>query len=457
MSVLLKNVRGGPSKTVLPLFFISSLSAAVLLGVPLPGMTQIKLSQVERSHQPLNRSGPVVIPPPGATQVGRSNQSLNRSGPVVIPVPGTVPLLPVPRVPAQEIRGVWLTNIDSDVLFSPQLLQKAIQDLAQLKFNTLYPVVWNWGYTQYPSQVAKRAIGQAMDPRPKGLRGRNVLAELIQQGRKHGMTVIPWFEFGFMTTADSELATRKPDWITQRRDGSKIWPEGQHQRLWLNPFKPEVQQFIQDLILEIVTKYQVDGIQFDDHMGLPSEFGYDPYTVAVYKRENNGKAPPTDPKDPQWLRWRADKITEFMGRVVRKIKARKPSITISIAPNPQSFSYENYLQDWNTWRRLGYVQELILQVYRTDMNAFTSELLQPEVQEAKQYIPVGIGVLTGLKNKPIPMSMIQEQVQVARDYGFLGVSFFFYETLWNLTNESTELRKGSLRDLFTPSVPRPSY
>jgi uncharacterized lipoprotein YddW (UPF0748 family) len=90
------------------------------------------------------------------------------------------------------------------------------------------------------------------------------------------------------------------------------------------------------------------------------------------------------------------------------------------------------------------------------MNAFMSELMQPEVQEAKQYIPVGIGVLTGLKNKPIPIWMIQEQVQAARDRGFLGVSFFFYETLWNLTNEPRDLRKDSLRSLFTPSVPRPS-
>lgn len=433
MSVILKNARRWPSQAILALLWISSLSATVLLTAQAPGSAQIKPSQIGRTPQPANRSGPVVIP-----------------------VPETVPLIPVPRMPSHEIRGVWLTNIDSEVLYSPQLLQQAIQDLAQLKFNTLYPVVWNWGYTQYPSQVAKRAIGYAIDPRPSGLRGRDVLAEVIQQGKKHGMTIIPWFEFGFMTTAASELATRNPDWITQRRDGSKIWLEGQHQRLWLNPFKPEVQQFIQDLILEIVTQYKVDGIQFDDHMGLPSEFGYDPYTVALYKQENNGKAPPANPKDPEWLRWRADKITKFMGQLVREVKARKPSITISIAPNPQSFSYENYLQDWDTWRRLGYVQELILQVYRTDMDAFNWELMQPEVQAAKQYIPVGIGVLTGLRHKPVPMSMIQEQVQVARDRGFLGVSFFFYETLWNLTNESKELRKDSLRDLFTPSVPRPT-
>ena len=36
----------------------------------------------------------------------------------------------------QEIRGVWLTNIDSDVLFKAKSTENAIADLAKLKFNT---------------------------------------------------------------------------------------------------------------------------------------------------------------------------------------------------------------------------------------------------------------------------------------------------------------------------------
>lgn len=372
--------------------------------------------------------------------------------PTPTPPPSTMP----PRVPTQEIRASWLTNIDSYILFNARLLRDGMQELAQLKFNTVYPVVWNWGYTQYPSAVAQRETGHAIDPRPAGLQGRDPLLELTRLGRLHNIAVIPWFEFGFMSTAESELVARRPDWLTQRQDGSKIWQEGQYQRVWLNPFKPEVQQFILDLILEVVTQYDIDGIQFDDHMGLPSDFGYDPYTIALYKKENPGKEPPKNPKDPAWLRWRADKITEFMGRMVRTIKARKPYITVALSPNAQKFSYENYLQDWVTWRRKGYVDELLLQVYRSDINSFVNELMQPEVQEAKQYIPVGVGILTGLNGKPIPIAQVQEQVQAARALGFVGVSFFFYETMWNLTDESPELRKQIFQDLFTPAVPRPN-
>ncbi len=42
---------------------------------------------------------------------------------------------PVPA-PTQELRGVWLTNIDSDVLFSRDRLKKGIRSLANINLNT---------------------------------------------------------------------------------------------------------------------------------------------------------------------------------------------------------------------------------------------------------------------------------------------------------------------------------
>ncbi len=103
----------------------------------------------------------------------------------------------IPTDRPAEIRGVWLTNIDSDVLFERQKLSDAIDTLSRLNFNTLYPTVWNWGHTLYPSEVAKNAIGHSLDP-TEGLQGRDILAETVERGHSKGMAVIPWFEFGFM-------------------------------------------------------------------------------------------------------------------------------------------------------------------------------------------------------------------------------------------------------------------
>lgn len=354
-----------------------------------------------------------------------------------------------------ELRGVWLTNIDSNVLFQRDRLSAALQRLRELNFNSVYPTVWNWGYTLYPSRVAEQVIGRSLDPAP-ALQGRDILKELVTSGHQKGMSVVPWFEFGFMAPAESELARRHPDWLTQKLNGSRIWQEGPHKRVWLNPFHPEVQQFIQNLITEIVSRYDIDGIQFDDHFGLPAQFGYDAFTVKLYSQEHNGKFPANDFQDPEWLRWRSGKITKFMQRIFRAVKDRKQNCLISLAPNPQQVSYNFFLADWGTWERQGLVEELVLQVYRDNLDAFISELEQPEVKAALRHMPVSIGILTGLKNHLVSSKQIQTQVQEVRKREFAGVSFFFYETLWNLAKEKPFERQSVFQELFSVSVKRPN-
>ncbi len=362
---------------------------------------------------------------------------------------------PPMRSPGSELRGVWLTNIDSDVLFEGNRLKKSLQRLSELNFNTVYPTVWNWGYTLYPSKVAAKEIGRSLDPTP-GLQGRDMLKEVVEEGHKKGLTVIPWFEFGFMAPADSQLAKLHPQWLTNRSNGTRIVKEGTHNRVWLSPFRPDVQKFIQDLIVEIVKNYNIDGIQFDDHFGLPSELGYDPYTVALYKKEHSGRAPSSNFKDPEWVRWRANKITDYMKQVFTAIKATKKHCVVSVAPNPQRFSYDFFLADWQKWERMGLVEDLLLQVYRNDLNVFISELEYPEVKAAQSHIPVSIGILTGLKDRPVPMQQIQTQVQKVRDRNFAGVAFFFYETLWNLSQEKPLDRQTNFQQIFPTRTAYPN-
>ncbi|WP_413175001.1 glycoside hydrolase family 10 protein [Anabaena azotica] len=362
---------------------------------------------------------------------------------------------PIAQQQTSELRGVWLTNIDSDVLFERDRLQTALKNLDTFNFNTVYPAVWNWGYTLYPSKVAAQVIGKSLDPTP-GLQGRDMLQEIVTEGHKQGLTVIPWFEFGFMAPADSLLAKNRPQWLTNRRDGTKIVKEGTHDRVWLSPFRPDVQQFIQDLIVEIVKNYDIDGIQFDDHFGLPSELGYDAYTVALYKKEHRGQAPSKNPKDPEWVRWRANKITDFMKRVFTAIKANKKNCLVSVAPNPQRFSYEYFLADWQKWERMGLIEDLVLQIYRDDLNVFVSELEYPEVKAARKHIPVSIGILSGLKNRSVSMQQIKTQVQKVRERKFAGVSFFFYETLWNISQEKAPERQADFQQIFPKPATYPN-
>jgi uncharacterized lipoprotein YddW (UPF0748 family) len=380
-------------------------------------------------------------------------------------VVSSVPNNPPPIVPSKngEIRGIWLTNIDSQVLFSKQNITTAVQRLSQMNFNTLYPTVWNWGYTLYPSKVAEKATGKAvrlvtpldrnLDP-DYGTKDRDMLKEMIEIGHKNGMSVMPWFEFGFMLPGDSEIAKRHPDWITSRLDGSQHYKEGIHDRVWLNPFHPEVQEFIISLVTEVVKNYDVDGIQFDDHFGLPAEFGYDTYTVNLYQQEI-GQRPSNDFQETFWIRWRADKINNFMSRLFRAVKDINKDCIVSLSPNPLHYALPAHLQDWFTWERKGWIEELIIQVYRNELSRFIAELDREEVQLAKDHIPVAIGVLTGLRSRPVSLSQIQSQVQAVRQRNFAGVSFFFYESLSNWANETPVQRETAFKQLFPEAVKRP--
>jgi uncharacterized lipoprotein YddW (UPF0748 family) len=344
----------------------------------------------------------------------------------------------------QEIRGVWITNNDLNILKDRAKVQDAVTQLRKLNFNTIYPVVWNSGYVMYPSNVAKR-----LDIQPfvfRGSDGHDILADLINQAHHQNLLVVPWFEFGFMAPPTSELALNKPEWFTQKRNGSTTSISAAGEVSWLNPFHPQVQQFITDLLVELASNYDIDGIQFDDHTSLPHEFGYDKYTVTLYRQETK-KNPPTDPKDPEWVSWRADRITDFMVRLNQRIKQIKPKGIFSVSPNYYDFAYKFQLQDWLQWVRANIVDELVVQVYRDNLESFTAKISHPEIQEVQEIIPTGVGIMAGLRTKPVPMQQIKSQVRAAQQRG-LGVVFFYYESLWNKAPEPLGERFSGFQSLF---------
>ena len=343
-----------------------------------------------------------------------------------------------------EIRGVWMTANDMTTLRDRDRTEAAMRELSRLHFNTVYPVVWNGEFTYYPSKYSASRGIQSFSYR--GVQGQDILKDVILQAHQHNLLVIPWFEFGFMTPLSSELARNHPHWLTQQRDGSMTSRSAAGNVAWLNPFHPEVQEFITGLVMEIVDNYDIDGIQFDDHMSLPSQFGYDTYSKQLYLRETS-ELPPENIQDPEWVRWRAAKITAFMKDLKKAIDSKKNKIIFSVSPNYYDFAYKLQLQDWLTWMRLGIINELIVQVYRPDLKSFLSQLGRAEILEAQKEIPTAIAIMTGQRSKPVPIKLIRDQVRASQQRN-LGVAFFYYETLWDRASESPEVRKSGFQQLF---------
>lgn len=355
-----------------------------------------------------------------------------------------------------ELRGVWLTNVDSEVLFSRQNLAEGIDQLVDCGFNTLYPTVWNGGFTLFPSAIAESVLGEKQrlhpgltrSPREAAQDNRDMLVECIELAHAKKLRVVPWFEYGFFARRGNSLRARQPLWFTHQRDGTQTDKHGME---WLNPFRPEVQEFYLALIADLMSRYPVDGFQIDDHFGLPTEFGYDPYTTQRYRAET-GKSAPSDPRERDWMRWRADKITDFVTQVAQTVKQHRPQATFSVSPNPPVFSYENFLQDWSRWLTAASVDEVVIQTYRWNLMSFVNELQKPAIRSLQPQVSINIGVLAGLRNRPMPLPILKQQCQAVRANGYAGMAFFFYETLWQPAEESLNLRRATLKALLQSAL-----
>ncbi|MEO1399869.1 MAG: family 10 glycosylhydrolase [Cyanobacteria bacterium J06635_1] len=357
----------------------------------------------------------------------------------------------VSPVVAEQIRGVWMTNVGASLMYYTMRTDEVVANLAKHHLNTLYPCVWNRGYTLHPSQVAKAAGGVLRDVTTDilFLPGDDVLRGLIHQAHRQHLRIVPWFEYGLMIPETAAIAQAHPDWLTTNRVGvtvgDPLTPNAILPRplrnfqleisggnlAWLNPFHPEVQQFLTDLIVEVVQRYPVDGIQLDDHFGLPIDFGYDPYTVELYKADHGGVAPPEDASSAEWVAWRANRITGLLEKIVYAVKEIDPKAAISVSPNPPSFAYNKYLQDWPRWVELGLVDDVVVQVYRNDLKIFENDLYNSGFYDLRNQVPIAIGLYTGpfLNSKSI--DRLNEEIQAVQAAGFRGVAFFCWETtLW---------------------------
>lgn len=354
-----------------------------------------------------------------------------------------------------ELRAVWMTNVDSQVLLSKESVKEAMERLSRLNFTTVYPVVWNKGYTLYPSPLLKQVVGAEVMPSPAGLEGRDLIKEMIAHGNRLDLDVVPWFEYGFKIPANSEIVRKHPQWLSANVKGATTLSQDGVPIAYLNPFHPEVQNFIFQLVSEVVLRYPVPGIQFDDHFSLKKDFGYDAYTRAQYMA-STGSQPPTDVDDARWVQWRADRLTEFVGRLSTRLRTLKPGLRISVSPNPAGFAKKEYLQDWVAWRDRGYVQEIVVQIYRDDATAFRNETAKPEMRGGS-VAAAAAGIKAGLRGKPVPAARIREQVQTARAQKLSGVSFFFYESLLNFPapGETPASRESLLSQIFAQPARAP--
>ncbi|MEO0532668.1 MAG: family 10 glycosylhydrolase [Cyanobacteria bacterium P01_A01_bin.123] len=291
---------------------------------------------------------------------------------------------------SQEIRGVWMTHVGNAFYAATGRLDDVFHQLSHLNFNHVYISVYNDGVT-YPSQIIYRN-------RETNIPILNPLNNAIHQGKRQGLKVYGWFEYGLMLHDNDPVAKAHPDWLLnegQLVDGF----------VWLDPANSEVEQHFIDLFVEFASLYyKLDGIQLDDHWAIPNTFG-------DY----------------------ADTLTRLTGKIATAVKAINPDWIVSLSPNPPDFAYNRYSQDWLNWVYNGYIDEVIVQIYRSTVQDVETTLAHSGLKEASDYVPVGAGIYAGYREGDLaitPLGEVAKQVEFVLNQGY-GYSLFTYEYVFS--------------------------
>lgn len=181
------------------------------------------------------------------------------------------------------------------------------------------------GFVFFPSEVA-----------PSVPLSERKLEEGIRTLHDSGMRVTA----SLATFADTAVAQRRSEWLALARDGRRArpleawsdWSEAFYYHLC--PTRPEYRDYFLRLVDEIVTRYEVDGIDLDfirypfgPAVGEsePIHFCYCDHCTTQFQQDHGLDAKKLTSGDEGWqvwIEWRAEQISQFVQDVKERIQKR---------------------------------------------------------------------------------------------------------------------------------------
>ncbi len=326
---------------------------------------------------------------------------------------------------AQELRGTWVAWAGADYPEKTEIAEW-MNALASANINIVYVDVWRYGYPYFRSEVFYNLTGKWTDP---GVGERDVLQEMIAEAHRVGIEVEAWFEAGFAATQmdNDDIYLAHPEWFAKKKNGTGIFiANGDIQYRWLSHCNEQAQQFLIDMTLEVVKKYDIDGIEFDRIRYPDLDCGYDSATVGLYRAEHNGSDPPANQFDSEWIRWRADKLNAFVERLSLAVKAYNPDITMTNAP--LWYGYEQFCQDWTAWVNNNYLDLVSTQMYFASNDQYAYRLSQ-EYQKILDPQKLYPGISTTANGITTPPGELIKMVQTTRTEGLPGHVIWYHKNL----------------------------
>ncbi|NLT52349.1 MAG: family 10 glycosylhydrolase [Ignavibacteria bacterium] len=230
--------------------------------------------------------------------------------------------------PKREMRGTWLAtvvNIDwpssSKLSSTDQILEliNIFDKLDSAGINTVFfqvrtecDALYNSNYEPWSYWLTGK---QGKNPDPYF----DPLETAIALAHYRGMELHAWLnpyravrKSGEYALSGNHISKTHPDWILSFGDLKM-----------LNPGIPGVTGYINDIIKDIIEKYDVDGIHFDDYF-----YPYSPQIqnqdAVVFKQYGKNFTNIDD--------WRRNNINSMISKVSKTIKSHNPAIKFGVSP-----------------------------------------------------------------------------------------------------------------------------
>ncbi|MDX9781734.1 MAG: family 10 glycosylhydrolase [Bacteroidales bacterium] len=276
----------------------------------------------------------------------------------------------------REWRAVWIAtvnNIDwpsSPDLSADQQKKELIQMLdlyKSMNFNAVVLQVRPAADAFYKPGLEPWSIYLTGDQKKAPVPFYDPLAFAIKEAHKRGMELHAWLNPYRVSQNVDNIKDMSPDHIYRKKPYLFV----KHgRRLYFDPAYPETREFLTSVIKDLVSRYDLDGIHFDDYFYPNNDFSDE----SSFAKHNRGY------KREDKMAWRRENVDIVVKMLRDTIKSVKPFVKFGISPyavwrnkaedsrgsETRSFGYTNYDHlhaDILKWMEAGWLDYILPQLY----------------------------------------------------------------------------------------------
>jgi uncharacterized lipoprotein YddW (UPF0748 family) len=320
--------------------------------------------------------------------------------------------LPPAQTGANEIRAIWVsdtTKLDWDT---------ATSALQRGGFNTMYVNFASGGAALYPRSAVLPSV-VTRDDITRGI----TLAH--QRGLAVHAKIIASYMFKVPTAFQQQLTLANR--VERGPDGKPVLQTGQ---AWLCPSQKQNRDLVANAVREILTRYPVDGVQFDYIRFCEQPSCYCSRCRHEFE-QTIGKPVRRWPADAtaggvlasRFNEWKQTVITDWMRQLSDECRRARPGVVITAAVFPDlARAKEEKAQDWKLWLDRRWLDYVCTMTYTAPPDEFEKRVRLQRATIPGDKLIVGIGSW-----KLKQFSELVAQIGAVRRNGAAGLALFSYD------------------------------